>query len=161
MERPALPIRQSARLLIFNPAGDVFLFKYRTKRVTPRLASQGIHHFWATPGGALDPGESFEQAAARELFEETGWRTPIRPEAVHTREFKMQFEADWVWAVERYFVTEAPVSAINTAGFTALEQETMADHAWWSADALRQTQDLVFPQELADLVTRLTAPTAP
>jgi len=30
------------------------------------------NHCWGFAGGALDPGETLEQAAARELFEETG-----------------------------------------------------------------------------------------
>ena len=35
---------------------------------------------WEIPAGAIDPGESPEQAAAREAFEETGWRAgPLRP----------------------------------------------------------------------------------
>ena len=29
---------------------------------------------WEIPGGAIDPGESPEEAARREAFEETGWR---------------------------------------------------------------------------------------
>lgn len=161
MDDPRLPIRRSSRLLVFNPAGDVLLFKYLTQRMTPRLAAKGIAHFWATPGGALDPGETFEQAAARELFEETGWRVPVRSEAVHTREFKMQFETEWVWAIERYFVAEAPAMALSTAGFTALEKETLTEHAWWSASALRDTRDMIFPEELADLVTRLSVQAAP
>ena len=32
------------------------------------------HETWGLPGGHLDPGESFEQAATREVYEETGLR---------------------------------------------------------------------------------------
>jgi hypothetical protein len=31
-------------------------------------------HWWVTPGGGLQIGESFEEAASRELHEETGLR---------------------------------------------------------------------------------------
>jgi 8-oxo-dGTP diphosphatase len=32
---------------------------------------------WSLPKGKLDPGESFEQAALREVFEETGYRCEL------------------------------------------------------------------------------------
>jgi 8-oxo-dGTP pyrophosphatase MutT (NUDIX family) len=35
---------------------------------------------WEIPGGRIDPGETPVEAAAREAFEETGWRPgPLRP----------------------------------------------------------------------------------
>ncbi len=35
---------------------------------------------WSLPKGKLDPGESFEQAALREIEEETGWRCELGEE---------------------------------------------------------------------------------
>jgi 8-oxo-dGTP pyrophosphatase MutT (NUDIX family) len=59
--------RPSSRLLVIDPSKRVLLFRFEHKKGA--LAGQ---NFWATPGGALDPGESYEQDACRELLEETG-----------------------------------------------------------------------------------------
>ena len=67
--------RPSARLLLFDEAGWVLLFRYAL-----HLGKLDGPSYWSTPGGAVEPGESFEAAARRELWEETG----IRVEEVGT-----------------------------------------------------------------------------
>ena len=57
-------LRPAARILLVDGAGRVLLFRF-----TPE---DGRAPFWCTPGGAVDPGESYEEAARRELYEETG-----------------------------------------------------------------------------------------
>jgi 8-oxo-dGTP pyrophosphatase MutT (NUDIX family) len=61
--------RPSARLLVVNPSGQVLLFRFVHKNGP--LAGQD---YWATPGGGVEDEETFEQAAIRELEEETGIR---------------------------------------------------------------------------------------
>jgi NUDIX domain len=54
--------RPSARLLILDGAGKILLFRFVHKKGA--LAGQD---YWATPGGGVEEGETFEQAAIREL----------------------------------------------------------------------------------------------
>jgi len=61
--------RLSARFLILDEAGRILLFRFVYKRGP--LAGQD---FWGTPGGGVEDGETLEQAALRELLEETGLR---------------------------------------------------------------------------------------
>ena len=52
--------------LVIRQNGAVLILKRRADDFMPNL--------WEVPGGHVDPGESIEEAAARELQEETGWR---------------------------------------------------------------------------------------
>jgi len=62
-------VRVGVGCWIFNPKGQVLLGK--------RLSKHGTGT-WAPPGGHLEFGETPEQCASRELFEETG--VTIAPE---------------------------------------------------------------------------------
>lgn len=58
---------------------DVALFRERDGRLELLLIRRGHDPFaghWALPGGFKDPDETLEQAARRELEEETGIRAP-------------------------------------------------------------------------------------
>jgi 8-oxo-dGTP diphosphatase len=147
--------RPSSRLLVIDPSGKVLLFWFVYDRGP--LEGQG---FWATPGGALDANETFEQAAVRELREETGIEVSSVGPQVHRREFVLQLpDGEHVAADERYFAIAASDSSVSRGGWTALEQEVMKDFKWWSVADLERTTDTVWPSDLATLLQSiLSAP---
>ena len=59
--------RRAVRVLVVDEADRMLLFQDSDLGLDP------VAHWWVTPGGGVDPGETPEQAAAREVLEETGW----------------------------------------------------------------------------------------
>jgi 8-oxo-dGTP pyrophosphatase MutT (NUDIX family) len=140
--------RQSARLLVLDPEGRVLLFRFVHQ--DGALAGKD---YWATPGGGLEAGESFAQAAIRELREETGLCVGAVDEPVAERQFELLLPSgERVLAVERYFVVRAASQTLSSHDWTTQEAEVIADHRWWSIDALRETRDVVWPQGLVEML---------
>lgn len=140
--------RRSARLLVLSPDNHLLLFRF-VHREGPLAGSD----YWATPGGALEPGESFEDAAVRELYEETGIRVDGVGEPVACRDFSMQMpDGEWVRGIEQLYVVRAPSDVLSWSHWTDEERAVIADHRWWRLDELRHTLDTVWPENLPALL---------
>jgi 8-oxo-dGTP pyrophosphatase MutT (NUDIX family) len=135
-------------LLVLDPAGCLLLFRFVHKRGA--LAGQA---FWATPGGGLEPGETFAAAAIRELKEETGINVDSMGAPVARREFVMSMpDGEQVVADEQFFVVLVKEQRVLRDQWTALELEVMAEHRWWTAAALKATRDTVWPDNLPEML---------
>ncbi len=139
--------RPSSRLLVLDPADRVLLlyFHFQTReRVEKR--------FWATPGGGLEGDETFEEAARRELLEETGLSDDLGPQlAVNHVVYELP-EGDTVQAEERFFLVRTGSADISIDGQSALERHVIREHRWWSVDELRSSREQIYPEELTELV---------
>ncbi len=141
-------LRPAARILLLDAEGRVLLFRFTPSDRPP---------FWCTPGGAVDPGESYAEAARRELREETGLDLDCGPEILQRHVEFITIEGVPVSADERYFLVRAGGAEIDTGGHTALEQRVMTRWQWFSRDELDALEEPYFPGDLAELLDRMEA----
>jgi 8-oxo-dGTP pyrophosphatase MutT (NUDIX family) len=142
--------RRSSRLLVLDRASRLLLFRFVHK--SGPLTGQD---YWATPGGGLEPNETFEAAAIRELREETGIHLAQVGASIAQRNFVLQLpDGEHVLADERFFVVDAEEQTVHREQWTALELEVMTEHKWWSVEALETTSETVWPSDLPALLRR-------
>ncbi|MFN8634836.1 MAG: NUDIX domain-containing protein [Chloroflexota bacterium] len=118
--------------------------------------------FWMTPGGGVDPGESFEAGALRELWEETGIVAPLGP-CVWSRRRIVHYGGRIYDFDERFYMVRVDGSAVSVSrdNVTEWERIVLADQRWWTLDELLVTDEVLAPRGLAQLVAPILAGTIP
>jgi hypothetical protein len=81
-------LRPASRLLVIDSLDRILLFRVAEDQRRPRP-------LWITPGGGVHPGESPEDAARRELWEETGIEAEPGP-CVWVRRHVFEFKGIWL-----------------------------------------------------------------
>ena len=136
------PERRAARLIVVDPTGRLLLFRFTPADRPP---------FWATPGGGVDPGETFAQAARRELLEETGIIADPGMEVARRENDFTLFDGTDVRAVERYYLVRVEHAEVSDAGHTDIEREWMLGHRWWRLEELQALDETLYPADILDL----------
>lgn len=138
--------RPAARLLLIDPEDRLLLFRFAADDRAP---------FWCTAGGAVDPGESYEQAARRELREETGFDLDPGAQVAQRVVDFTSLEGQDVTGDERYFLIRTPHAEIATHGHTELERRVMQSWRWFTRAELLAWPERIFPEDVVEMLDTL------
>ena len=103
----------------------------------------------------MDPGENIEQAARRELAEETGLVLSELGPPVWVRTSEFGFLGRRYRQAETFFLARVDRHQVDQAGWTAVERDSVLGHRWWSLDELAATDEVVYPRSMASELRRL------
>ncbi len=144
--------RVAVRIVLLDSSSRVLLFEGRD------LSDSGDSvRFWFTAGGGVDATESLEDAALRELQEETGQSDLGLVGPFHRREFDFLNHGEPQHQVEHFFAARTSDTSLNDRGWTELEQIAMTTWRWWTTEELQAESVQYFPDNLVDLVRQAGA----
>jgi 8-oxo-dGTP pyrophosphatase MutT (NUDIX family) len=146
--------RSCVRVVLQDSAGRILLFR-------AQLASRSTEHWWELPGGGIEPGESYQQTAVRELAEETGLL--VSPDQVGPPRWRRTatWTARGVRRLQHEVVVLVQLDAdqppIADSGRTPEELEEYVEARWWDVADVLASSERFYPGLLPELLPAFLA----
>ncbi|MGW7356642.1 NUDIX hydrolase [Streptomyces sp. NPDC054802] len=147
-DAPLSRLRKVSRVVLLDPR-DRILLLHGYEPADP------ADDWWFTPGGGLEGDETREQAALRELAEETGITEVELGPVLWQRHCSFPFDGCRWDQDEWYFLGRTDRTATAPAGLTELERRSVSGLRWWTSAELSAARETVYPTRLAELLRTL------
>jgi len=146
--------RSCVRVVLQDAGGRILLFR-------AQLDSRSSQHWWELPGGGIEPGESYQQTAVRELAEETGLQ--VSPAQVGPPRWRRTatWTARGIRRLQHEVVVPVRLDAdrppITDGGRTPEELEEYTQARWWEIGDLLTSAERFYPGQLPALLPAFLA----
>jgi 8-oxo-dGTP pyrophosphatase MutT (NUDIX family) len=142
--------RNVVRLVVLEASGRVLLLHVRDA-TQPEFGT-----LWELPGGGIEAGENYVQAAIRELREETGME--IGPECIDAPSWHREVSYVYrnVHRRQHEIVAAARLQqalpSIRGSNRLDAEKDDVLGAQWWSLDDIAASHECFYPKSLAALL---------
>jgi 8-oxo-dGTP pyrophosphatase MutT (NUDIX family) len=141
-------LRKVSRVVLLDPQDRILLLHGHEP-------GDPADDWWFTPGGGLEGDETREEAALRELAEETGITDVALGPVVWRRTCSFPFAGRRWNQDEWYYLARTTRTETVAAGLIDLERRSVAGARWWTCQELTRSHETVYPTRLAELLRRL------
>jgi 8-oxo-dGTP pyrophosphatase MutT (NUDIX family) len=141
-------LRKVARVVLLDPYDRILLLHGHEP-------GDPADDWWFTPGGGVEGAETHEQAALRELAEETGITEVELGPVLWRRRCSFPFAGRRWDQDEWYYLARTTQTATAPTALTELERRSVAGARWWTCRELTRAHETVYPTRLAELLQRL------
>ncbi|MGH3761016.1 NUDIX hydrolase [Actinophytocola sp.] len=134
--------RIGARVLLLDSRDRVLL-------IHARDPDQPDHHWWELPGGGVDPDETLEDAAIREVAEETGIQLDTLGPRLWIRESRFRYRNHHHHRIDHVFLARPPhTDPTVTTRPSDNEKLGLIERRWLTPDDLDASSDKLLPPSL-------------
>ena len=149
--------RINVRLLLLDASNRILLMKIDDAWLFEPNSLLQASPRWITIGGGMDPGETIEQTAVREGWEETGiTNIAIGPAVYYHEEIGMLRGEQGIYK-ETFVVAHAPSCETDFANWTEQEKAVVKELRWWTLEELQATAEVIWPKWLASRLPDIVA----
>jgi 8-oxo-dGTP pyrophosphatase MutT (NUDIX family) len=147
--------RNAVRVVVLDAANHVLLLQTRD------LGNPAFGTSWELPGGGMEPGETYIEAAVRELREETG----IKVEPAHVGIPTWRRDVEYTYRGERRLQHEVVVIIrldeaapnVEDSQRVDFESEDHFAYRWWTIDEIVCSDQRFYPRRLPALLRSFLA----
>ncbi|MFK8907384.1 NUDIX hydrolase [Streptomyces sp. YS-3] len=146
--------RRVARVVLLDPQDRILL-------IHGHEPDDPADTWWFTPGGGLEGDETREEAALRELAEETGITDVRLGPVLWRRKCSFPFDGrrwnqdEWYFLARTTRTTRTTPAEAAPTNLTELERRSTTGLRWWTSTELSAARETVYPTRLAELLRTL------
>lgn len=142
----SLPIRNSIKILLLNDKKEILLMCADDPKTTT-LDGKYNGKFWFAVGGQIENGESMQEAAIREIYEETGLgkeEIELGP-IVWFGEFDLSLNGILTHMKQTFMVVKTNNKNVVLTNLDEWEKKKVKRLKWFSLEEIIHSDEVIYP----------------